>query len=399
MKVLFLCRFLPHPEARDSGGQDTYHYIAALSERHSVSLMAFVKREQSADAAFMRSLCNEVIEVPYEPHALLPRVWRQWWRILLPRVYGRNISVRYWRELRTLLSRIHPDVIIVDGMMAPYGHHIQGAKRLLDEIDIYSVVAHQVCRRERGIVLRIWNLCDWLRTQAWELHYVDSYDGVLVRSQRDQTLLRSFVPDQNVSVIAPWFEGLDRLKEITLQRPRGNRLLFVGAMNLPANEEAVQYFVREVLPLVRQKVDDAELYIVGSSPRERVQQLAAEDGVVVTGEVEDLTPYYERCAVNVVPLLRGGGIIVKTLNGMAAGRPTVSTPLGNSGTGAKPGRDLIVAEEAPESFASAISELLVDRELWKTIAKNGRWYVSTNYDWSDTVRDLEQLLERVVSPE
>ena len=395
MKILFLCRFLPHPKARDSGGQDTYHYIASLSERHSVSLIAFATQEQESAVASMRSVCEEVVAVPYRLYALLPRVWRQGWRLLLPGVYGACVSLRYRNALRALLARVRFDVVIVEGMMAQYGGLVQGARRVLDEVDVYSVVAYHLYRNERRLAPRLWGMWDWLRTQALELRYAAWYDAVLVRSRQDQAFLRSLVPEQSITVLAPWFEGLDTLRRISLRRPAGDKLLFMGAMDRPANVEAARYFVREVWPLIRQQIPDAELYIVGGAPAPSVRRLAAEQAVTVTGAVDDLTPYYERCAVNVVPLLRGGGIIVKTLNGMAAGRPTVATAVGNSGTGAQPGRDLLVAGDAPASFAGAVVDLLSDCQLWQEIAASGRRYIVENYHWDDVVHNLESVLQLV----
>jgi hypothetical protein len=170
-------------------------------------------------------------------------------------------------------------------------------------------------------------------------------------------------------------------------------LLFVGAMNLPANVEAVHFFVVEILPLIRQEISDVSLYIVGSDPTPAVQRLGAEKGVIVTGEVEDLTPYYKRSAVNVVPLLRGGGIIVKTLNGMAAGRPTVTTLVGNAGTGAKPGRELLIAD-SPKDFAHSVIRLLSEPSVWHAISESGREYVRSRYAWADAVEALETALQK-----
>jgi polysaccharide biosynthesis protein PslH len=393
MNILFVCRFLPHPWVRDSGGQDVYHYIAALSERHSISLISFVTPGQEEAVDSMRRLCEKVVAVPYRPDALFARLWRAGWRLLLPRVYGRVFSLCYRKSLRDLLNHISFDVVIVDGMMAQYGNLIHKTKKILDEIDVYSVVAYHIYSNEKRCLSRMWAMLDWLKQQVFELQYASSYDGVLVRSKEDQEFLKRFIPSQNITVLLPWFEGLDTLLEITSHRPKGNRLLFLGAMNLPANVEAVHYFVQSVFPMIRQRVPDAEFYIVGGSPVPSVWRLTAVRGVVVTGEVEDLKPYYEHCAVNVVPLLRGGGIIVKTLNGMAAGRPTIATSWGNAGTGAQPGRDLIVVDE-PELFADTVIDLLTSRQLWREIATNGRRYVIDNFDWLNNVKSLEKTLQQ-----
>ena len=394
MNILFLNRFLPHAGVRNSGGLDVYHYISALSQDHSVSLIAFVTADQEGALESMRALCTRVVAVPYSMHGLVPRLWRAAWRLLLPRVYGRVISIDYLRRLRQMLSQGDYDLVIVDGMMAPYSKAISRAHTVLDEWDIYSILAYHNYRNEKRILPRAWLLLDWLRTQAFELHYAASCTSVLVRSNQDREILHTYLPDQRIEVVAPWFEGLAELCEVEAVRPEGNRLLFVGAMYMPANVEAVTFFVHRVLPLVRAQVPDAELQIVGSAPTPEVQKLAGEQGVQVVGEVPDLTPYYRQCAVNVVPRLTGGGIIVKTLNGLAAARPTVTTHAGNSGTGARSGRDLLIADPEPEAFAAAVIEALTDAQLWEQLATNGRRYIDENYDWDVTCGVLENLARR-----
>lgn len=391
MKILFVSRFLPHPDVRDSGGQDTYHYISALSAPHDVSLIAFTRPGQDDAVRGMQEICVEVVAVPYRQTALSHRLWRAWWRFLYPRVYGRVFSFTYRRQLRALLARHDFDVVLVEGVMAQYGTVVRGAKRVLDEVDIYASVAYQIYRNEERSVFRLYKWLDWLRLQAWELHYADSYDGVLVRSEADRVLLQRYLPEQKIGVLSPWFEGLDTLQNISACRPSGNQALFVGAMCHPENVEAVVYFVERVFPKIRRQVPDAEFVIVGSNPTRRVRALGRVSGVTVVGEVADLTPYYEQSAVNVVPLLRGGGIIVKTLNGLAAARPTVTTSAGNSGTEAIAGRDLLVTDD-PDAFARAVIDLLTDADRWYTLAENGRQFVATAYRWNDIVARLEQFL-------
>ncbi len=396
MKILFLCRFLPHPKVRDSGGQDTYHYIADLSTRHTVSLIAFVPHREHDYVQTMRQICSEVIAVPYDASALSGRLWRAWWRMVFPRVYGRVFSVSYRQGLQQLVRRSQFDVMIVDGMMAQYGLLINGVKCVLDEVDIYSTVAYHTYLREKRPLQRLQDLGDWLRTHYYELDYARRYDGIVTRSQKDRAFLQELLPEQNIGVLQPWFEGLtDELRSIPVERPPGNGLLFVGAMNNPKNVEAVVYFVQHIFPLVRLQVPDAVLCIVGGNPTSTVRKLAQVEGVQVTGTVEDLTPYYTASAVNVVPLLAGGGIITKTLNGMAAARPTVSTLFGISGTGAEAEQDIIVAD-SPQDFAHAVVHLLQDEAHWFALANRGRDFVAANYDWHRTIQTFESFIYSVL---
>lgn len=397
MKILFVSRFLPHPDVRDSGGQDVYHYIHALSQHHDVSLIAFVATEQKSASESMQAICADVIPVPYKPDALLARLWRLGWRICIPRVYGRVISIRYWRQLQKLLARKQFDVVIVDGMMAVYGWRLKNVARILDEIDIYSLVAYHLYSNQTHPIKRFLDWFDWWRTIGAEFVFIKSYDGILVRSEADCRYLAAHMPEKPVAVAFPWFEGLETLQTIPVERPKGNNLLFMGAMNHPKNIEAVIYFAEQVLPLIQQRIPDVTFTIVGSSPAPSVKALAAHPNITVTGEVVELRPYYIQSAVNVVPLLTGGGIIVKTLNGLAAARPTVATAFGVSGIAAKPGHDFFFVEPNPEQFASAIIQLLTDSDLWYCFARNGRNFIKEQYSWSITIQRLDTFMGKIVS--
>ncbi len=396
MQILFICRFLPHPDARDSGSQDKFHYIASLSQEHEVSLIAFVTKEQNQAVATMRVLCQHVEAIPYNQNAFLVRLWREIWRWLRPRIYGRVFSFRYHIQLQRLLKQHSYDVAIVDGPMASYGMKLKNVRRVLDEVDIYSTVAYHLYQNETRRMQRIRLYWDWVRTFQAELCYVSAYDGIFVRSLKDKAFLQEYLQRQRIAVLSPWFEGLSELQTIPTQRPNDNNILFMGSMNIPANIEAVVWFAHNVLPRIQKQLPDATFTIVGSSPSPAVMALGHLPGVRVIGEVADLTPYYAETAVNVVPLFTGGGIIVKTLNGMAAGRPTVTTNLGNSGTGALPEKHLLVVDATSKDFADAVIRILNCSNLWQRLAIEGRNFIQETYNWQTILRDLNNYLTEIL---
>lgn len=392
MHILFVCRFLPHSQARDSGRLDTFNYIKSLSEKNLVSLIAFVSTEDEKGIGELQNLCEQVVCVRYNHSGLVPRLKRAWWRIWLPKVYGRNQSSSYKNALKTIIKQHHYDIAVVDGMMASYSCYLDHLPHVLDEVDLFFMVAHQIFQNESNPISRMWLKFDWLRTMAWESDYIKLCQGVFVRSTKDKILIDDLHPQQKVCILSPWFEGLDELQGIPINRPAENNLLFVGAMNIPANIEAVTYFVSQVLPLVRAHILDTRLYIVGSNPTPSVQALAQYPGVIVTGEVPSLFPYYKLATIIVVPLFTGGGIIVKTLNGLASGRPVITTSIGLSGTGAQHGRDLWVSLPTPDAMAADICCLLKDLEQWYTLANHGREFIQTQFAWQQTTEQMSRFL-------
>ncbi len=395
MRILFLCRFLPHRKARDSGRQDTYHYVHSLSERHDVSLIAFVSENESEALPEVEQICDRVVAIPYSHNGLTSRLRRAFWRQVIPRVYGRNVSTAYRRNIVNLLTEIPFDAFIVDGQMASYIRYLHDGHIFLDEVDIYGQVAFSHYLNESNSIKKRLAKYDWQRTAEAELNYAAAADGVLVRSEKDLRYLQKRLPEVDITILPPWFEGLDELARISPSRPEGNIILFVGAMDILANQEAAIYFAREILPQVRDRLTDAEFYVVGNKPGPQVERLAIIDGVIVTGEVEALRPYYEKAAVNVVPLMTGGGIIVKTLNGMASGRPTIVSEAGNSGTEALNDEHLLVVTDGAEAFSDAVVKVLIDDKLWTRLAISGQSFIQNRYDWNTIIKDLEILIQKI----
>jgi hypothetical protein len=131
------------------------------------------------------------------------------------------------------------------------------------------------------------------------------------------------------------------------------------------------------------------LVIAGHAPLPRVARLSADPHVTVTGYIPDLRPVYDRADVCIAPSLVGGGVLNKVIDGMAAGRPVVTTTAGHEGVAAPPAA-VCVADE-PAAFASDVVRLLQDADEWARVAAAGRSFVQRTYRWADNVARLEAL--------
>jgi hypothetical protein len=155
---------------------------------------------------------------------------------------------------------------------------------------------------------------------------------------------------------------------------------FVGKMDYAPNVDAVVWFCREVLPLVRAQIPDFRFSIVGSHPTEVVQALVRYDGVIVTGYVDDVRPYIRDSGTVVLPLRMGGGILNKLLQSFALGVPVVATSLALEGVAAVPGRDLLIAD-TPRDLADSIVRAALEGGLRVRLAESARRYVERAHRW------------------
>jgi len=169
-------------------------------------------------------------------------------------------------------------------------------------------------------------------------------------------------------------------------------LVFVGSMDWAPNIDGIDWFEREVLPLILQRKPDCSVAIVGRKPPRAIQELADRHaGVQVTGTVPDVRPWLWGSKVSIVPLRVGGGTRLKIFEAMAAGIPVVSTTIGAEGLGARDG-DTIRIADAPKDFAEACIALLDNATERERLRDRALQMVTGKYSWEAVATVFEKLL-------
>jgi glycosyltransferase involved in cell wall biosynthesis len=174
----------------------------------------------------------------------------------------------------------------------------------------------------------------------------------------------------------------------------GRRVTFLGGLHYPPNAQGIVWFAREIFPQVLRAVPDAILTVIGKRPPPELATLDTPlHNLEVTGYVDDPTPYLAETAVFIVPLLAGGGMRVKIIDGWTWGLPIVSTTIGAEGVAAAHDVNLLLADN-PAAFARAVVNLFVEPALNQRIAAGGRSTVLERYNWRVVYRDWERIYQR-----
>jgi glycosyltransferase involved in cell wall biosynthesis len=226
-------------------------------------------------------------------------------------------------------------------------------------------------------------------TKRRELAVYKQVDLVLTVTADDKQALLREDPQLNISVI-PNIHAIP-----TAVVSRGNRrdLLFVGGFSHTPNVDGVLYLCREILPIVRRRLPDTKLWVVGNAPPPEIVALASEN-VIVTGYVRHLVPYLESALVSLAPLRFGSGMKGKIGEAMAWGIPVVTTTIGAEGMGLQDGVDALIAD-TPEDFARRITQLHEQPELWDSVAQNARRRVEREWSPDAVDRCLTEILAGV----
>jgi glycosyltransferase involved in cell wall biosynthesis len=393
MKVLMLTQVLPYPP--DSGPKvKTYNMVKFLSQNHDLTLVSFVRGDQTSEVEHLKRFCKAVYTVPIQRTRLNDG---------LALVKSLVTSMPWFmarddfQEIRTLLAdlcqREKFDIVHADQLnMAQFASQIPGAARILDAHNALWLLYRRLARTTRNFIMAQFLEREWRLLKRYEGAICRTFDAVLTVSEADKAALEEASGGTGNLIVAPIAVDPETIQLIP-RVPQADHILHIGTMFWPPNVDGVLWFLREVYPIISRARPDVHFDIVGARPPKEITESGRSlEGVTVTGYVKEPGEYLKKTGVMVVPLLAGGGMRVKILEALAEGLPIVTTSIGCEGIAVENGRHLLVAN-SPQEFAQATLRLLTDRAFANTLARNGRELIEKSYDYHFAYRPVSQVYE------
>lgn len=393
MNILLLTQVLPYPP--DSGPKvKTLNVIKYLARRHKITLVSYVRGDQSAEIEALKKWCRAVHAVPIERRLVMDGLALL--RSLAsgqPWMMVRDDRKAMHETLRQVTAGEQFDIVQADQLnMAQFAAQVPGALRVVDTHNalwlLYQRLAATMSGPRRWLLER-----DWRLLRDYEAEVIADFDAAIAVSAEDKdALVQAGAPAEKISVI-PIAVDCDELAPVT-PLPLANHILHIGTMYWPPNVDGILWFIKEVFPLIRARRPDVIFDVVGARPPDEIRALGGPGtGINVAGYVEDTLPYLRQAGAMVVPLRAGGGMRVKILNSLSQAMPIVSTTIGAEGIDAVNGCHLFVAD-MPEDFARATLQLLEDRALAHQMGVNGRQLILGRYDYRSACSEYDQVYRR-----
>jgi sugar transferase (PEP-CTERM/EpsH1 system associated) len=394
--LLFLCHRIPYPPNKGDKIR-SFHLLHHLSRYFDIYLASFV--DDPADWPWVPEVekyCRDSLFL--EQGKWAPRI-----QGLTGLLTGQALSIPFYHSARMqdwvaeCIERHSIErVMVYSSSMAQYAlPHIDYFKRkVVDFVDIDSDKWQQYSERQS------WPMSWLYRREArcllsYEQQLAENFDSGLFVSSSEADLFRQLVPSvaekigyYNNGVNSDYFSPTQVFSSPYPHTVRP--LVFTGAMDYWPNIDAVQWFVKEVLPQLRSHRPELYFYIVGSNPSKAVIQLASTPGVVVTGRVDDVRPYIGHAELVVAPVRVARGVQNKVLEGMAMAKVVVVTSKGLEGIQAVPDSQVMLAN-TPAEYVAAIDRALDGDRV--EMGQKARSFVEGHFNWDSNLPEVVMLLE------
>lgn len=391
-EILFLCHRMPYPPNKGDKIR-SYHWLRELAAHHTVHLGTFI--DDDADWAHRRTLDALCDRQCYRP---LPAK-RARLRSLRGLIDGEPLTFAFYRDkaMQQFVDRMFAErpieaVLVFSSGMAPYVTDHAGVRRVLDFVDVDSDKWRQYADNAKPGPMRWVHGREARTLAAAEYAMAARFDASVFVSEAEADFFRRDAAGiaERVHAIANGVDAeyFDPATSTPIANSGTADIVFTGAMDYGANEDAVAWFVSNVWPGVRREVPAARFHIVGARPTRGVQALAREPGVEVTGTVDDVRPYLAGARVAIAPMRIARGIQNKVLEALAMACPVVMTPQAAEGLDTMDAGFVDIVAE-PEAFAAAVVKRLNDPVRQQEAA---RAYVLGHYGWAAKAGELRRLL-------
>lgn len=355
MHILQLCSRVPFPLT--TGGAIAMYDVAAglVQAGHRVTMLAIntPKHHQPANALDHLGPNFRLVTVAVNTDITPVKALKNLLLSRRPYIVERFISLAVGEKVVEILQNEGVDMVQFEGTFTAWYAEFLGRRAgaglrvpplVLRAHNLEHTIWHMLADRERKPLKRLYLRDMAARLARFERRYLSQFDAVAAITDDDAQRLRALGCPEPV-VFIPAGVDLSRFQPDPAIRPKPRTLFMIGSLNWLPNREGLNWLLRDVWPTVHAEMPDVELHIAGSGTPEELLQPRT-DGVVVHGFVGSAPAFMQQYELMLVPLLSGGGMRIKIIEGMALGKAILSTTLGAEGIAVRDGQNIVLRDSA-----------------------------------------------------
>jgi len=384
LKILQLCLRVPLPPY-DGATIAMYNLAESLTASGAaVKMLSFNTKKHfmdanSIDAALLDKYKLETVFLDASVNA-----WDAFTNLFKPNESYNIVrfdSAAFHQKLKEILQSETFDFILFEGLfLSPYLQTVRTfskAKCILRAHNVEWLIWKRLAAATTNSLKKIYLHFLSDRLKRYENKVINNFDAIVAISEQDKNL---FLRDGcNIPIeVAPTGMTTAKYKNIEPMDADSLSLFHLGSMDWLPNIEAVDWLLKDIWPMIQQKSNKVHLFLAGKNMNPKYFNIKSEN-LIVAGEIKDALKFMENKQIMVVPLLSGGGIRIKILEGLAAGKVIVSTSTGAEGINYSDKKNILIAD-TPEDFTKTILSLLNNPNLLNNIAREAQILARTQYD-------------------
>lgn len=373
--------------------------LEPVSEQNEVYLFYFYdSEEENAECKKALSAKCKLVKSYRREHNKIKLLLKS---LMYPYTAATRISSEMTADIDECISQNGIEIINIDFPQMGYSllklKNLSKVKIIMNQHNIEWMRFIEMSRSKsvpkyRRLVMRIEGIR--LKHFEEELYNKIHFDAQTFVTKEDRDLFQEWMRPKNTQLKV--FYGGGDYKDASIEEINHSgekNIIFVGVMSNEFNPEGAIWFVQNVLPKIKEQINNVKFYVVGKDPISKLKEILNPD-VIVTGYVDDLDSYYRMADLVVVPVLHGGGIKLKLLEAIGRNKFVVSTSQGARGTEFKNGESILISDDA-KSFAEMCIEILMHPEKHEAIRKQAREIFLNSYTWEKIGSEYNNFLVRV----
>lgn len=302
-------------------------------------------------------------------------------------------SLGFESRLISQLAENEYDIIQLESLYVasyiPAIRRMTKAKIVLRAHNTESEIWKKYAEESNDAFKKIWFRDLARKLEHFEIKAIQSVDAVVPITSEDEVRLRKMSTESK-----PFHTCTFSMKENTLEnKPEEDKTVFhIGAMDWKPNYDGVEWLCNDVWPLVLKSVPEATLHLAGKSLDRGID---FGNKIQNHGEVESAADFMSCYSIMAVPLHTGGGVKIKVIEGLFAGKPVVTTSVGSEGISCKDGEDIELADDAA-TFAAKLIDLLQNPAKARAIGESGKKTARENHELGRVTQKLCDFYSKLI---
>lgn len=389
-KILYISQLYPYP-ANSGGKIKTLNTLLALVKKYQVFAI-FISEENpiQKDLAYLEKRGIQV-KVFFSP-TILASVKDDLVGLFFKFIHGiPHYVFQYTHDeafpyIKKAIIEYNPDIIHIDHLnMSQY---LPKHKKRVWILEHHNVEAYLYFTRfisTRKVTRKFYLFIEMVLTYFYESKMLRKFDHIFTISLPEEKRVKNMYGVSRVST-QPIVSTVRPIKKVLHSNPR---IGFVGTMGWPPNEDAIEWFLKDIFPKIKAKIPDAQFHLAGKPGVRYIPK--GEAGIYFHGFLANIDPLLARIDVFVLPFRMGGGLRLKALTALSAGIPLVTTSLGIEGLNVQNGKQCLIANNA-QDFADNVVKLIESKKLRNELSGNALRYITIHHDGKKNGVFLEEYL-------